>query len=101
MIVILAALGHRQDVMTRPPFRELRANRLEPLDQLHKMRIASLTPKIGSGQSPARPSSDPGTSGTKGCSPTAHRTSAHCAPYTAPSRARLSATAPAGSRAGP
>jgi hypothetical protein len=47
MIVILAALGHRQDVMTRPPFRELRAHRLEPLDQLHKMRIASMTPKIG------------------------------------------------------
>ena len=47
MIVGVAALGHLQDVMTRPPLRELRAHRLEPLDQLHKMRIASMTPKIG------------------------------------------------------
>ena len=30
----------------------------------------------------------------KGCSPTAHKTSARCAPYTAPSTARLSTTAP-------
>jgi hypothetical protein len=41
----------------------------------------------------ARPSSDPGTSGTKGYSPTARRTCARCARCTAPSRARLSATA--------
>src|SRR6202158_438244 len=47
MIVFSAAFAHRLDIKTRPPLCELGAHRLEPLDQLDEMRLASMTSIIG------------------------------------------------------
>ena len=43
MIVLRAALAHRQYVMARPPLGEFRTHRVQAVHQLDKMRIAGIT----------------------------------------------------------
>jgi hypothetical protein len=47
MIVLRAALAHRQYVMARPPLGEFRTDSVQPVDKLDKMRVAGITAVIG------------------------------------------------------
>ena len=47
MIVLRAALAHRQYVMSRPPLGEFRTDGVQPVHKLDKMRVAGTTAVIG------------------------------------------------------
>src|SRR6266851_3400486 len=47
MIVLRAALAHRQYVMARPPLGEFRTDGVQPVHKLDKMRLAGTTAVVG------------------------------------------------------